>query len=98
VIAVTCRNGEHFTIDPDHIERVETGSDTTLHMVDGSKYVIAQELDDLIVSVRDHRAATFVTRNRLVDGFSATPAATRHARRHRGDSPISVLPDRDGHH
>jgi uncharacterized protein YlzI (FlbEa/FlbD family) len=94
VIAVTCRNGEHFTIDPDHIERVETGNDTTLHMVDGSKYVIDQELDDLILAVRDHRAATFVARNRLVDG-GAVPAATRHARRPRGDSPISILPDRD---
>jgi flagellar protein FlbD len=97
VIAVTCRNGEHFTIDPDHIERVETGHDTTLHMVDGSKYVIAQELDDLIVAVRDHRAATFVARDRLVDGFSATPAATRHARRDWSPSPISTLPYRDGH-
>ena len=95
MIAVTCRNGEHFTIDPDHIERVETGNDTTLHMVDGSKYVIAQELDDLIVAVRDHRAATFVARNRLADGSVATPAAIRHARRHRGNSPISILPDRD---
>ena len=35
MIPVTCRNGEHFTIDPDHIERVEATSDTTLHMVDG---------------------------------------------------------------
>ena len=99
MIAVTCRNGEHFTIDPDHIERVETGNDTTLHMVDGSKYVIDQDLDDLIIAVRDHRAATFVARNRLVDGLAAnpaaTPAATRHARRSRGDSPISILPDRD---
>ena len=93
MIAVTCRNGEHFTIDPDHIERVETGNDTTLHMVDGSKYVIDQDLDDLIVIVRDHRAAQFVARDRLVDG--ATPAATRHTRRNRGDSPISILPDRD---
>ena len=95
MIAVTCRNGEHFTIDPDHIERVETGHDTTLHMVDGSKYVIDQHLDVLITTVRDHRAAMFVARNRLVDGFAATPAATRHARRARGDSLVSILPDRD---
>ncbi len=94
MIAVTCRNGEHFTIDPDSIERVETGNDTTLHMVDGSKYVIDQDLDHLIIAVRDHRAAQFVARNRLVDG--GTPAATRHARRVRSQSPFTVLPDRDG--
>jgi uncharacterized protein YlzI (FlbEa/FlbD family) len=95
VIAVTCRNGEHFSIDPDHIERVETTNDITLHMVDGSKYVIDQTLDELLRTVRDHRAAAFVARNRLVDGYAATPAAIRHARRARGDSPFTVLPDRD---
>ena len=99
MIAVTCRNGEHFTIDPDHIERVDTGSDTTLHMMDGAKYVIDQELDQLIIAVRDHRAAQFVARDRLVDGCAATPAATpaatRHARSAPGESPVSILPDRD---
>jgi uncharacterized protein YlzI (FlbEa/FlbD family) len=94
VIAVTCRNGEHFTIDPDHIERVETTNDTTLHMVDGSKYVIDQTLDELLRTVRDHRAAAFVFRNRLVDGGTVPPAG-RHARRTRGDSPFTLLPDRD---
>jgi uncharacterized protein YlzI (FlbEa/FlbD family) len=95
VIAVTCRNGEHFTIDPDHIERVETASDTTLHLVDGSKYVIDQDLDHLITAVRDHRAASLVARNRLVDGFAATPVDTRHARRVRGESPFTVVPGHD---
>jgi uncharacterized protein YlzI (FlbEa/FlbD family) len=93
VIAVTCRNGEHFTIDPDHIERVETTNDTTLHMVDGSKYVIDQTLDELLRTVRDHRAAAFVARNRLVDG-GAVPPAGRHARRARGNSPFTLLSDR----
>ena len=94
MIAVTCRNGEHFTIDPDAIERVETSNDTVVHMVDGSKYVIDQDLDELLVVVRDHRAAVFVARHRLVDGFAATPAATRHARRLRGDIPVVIFPDR----
>ena len=95
VIAVTCRNGEHFSIDPDAIERVETASDTVLHMTDGSKYVIAQELDELLIAVRDHRAAAVVAHLHLVDGYAATPAATRHVRRARGHSPIVILADRD---
>ena len=93
MIPVTCRNGEHFTIDPDHIERVEATSDTTLHMVDGSKYVIDQELDQLIVAVRDHRAASLVARDRLVNGYAATPVAVRNARRAQPESAIAVLPD-----
>jgi flagellar protein FlbD len=96
VIAVTCRNGEHFTIDPDAIERVEAAHDTVLHMVDGSKYVIDQALDELIAVVRSHRAAALVARDHLVDGFAATPTAVRHARRSRGDHrPITALPDSD---
>lgn len=93
MIAVTCRNGEHFSIDPDAIERVETANDTVVHMVDGSKYVIDQPLDALIAAVRDHRAAAFVARIHLVDGSAATPTATRNARRLRPDTPIAVLPD-----
>lgn len=95
MIAVTCRNGEHFSIDPDAIERVETANDTVVHMVDGSKYVIDQPLDELIRTVRDHRAAAFVARIHLVDGYAATPMATRNARRTRPDTPIVVLPGRD---
>ena len=95
MIAVTCRNGEHFSIDPDAIERVETVNDTVVHMVDGSKYVIDQRLDDLIRAVRDHRAAAFVARIHLVDGYAATPMATRTARRLRPDTPMVILPRQD---
>jgi uncharacterized protein YlzI (FlbEa/FlbD family) len=95
VIAVTCRNGEHFSIDPDAIERVEAAGEIVVHMVDGSKYVIDQALDELVAVVRDHRAAALAARNRLADGFSAAPAATRHGRRVRTDHrPIVGLPDR----
>ena len=76
MIAVTCRNGEHFSIDPDAIERVETKHDTVVHMVDGSKYVIDRPFEDLLRDVRDHRAAAFVARHRLVDGYAATPVAS----------------------
>ena len=40
MIAVTCRNGEHFSVDPLHIERIETSPDTVIHLVDGTKYVV----------------------------------------------------------
>ena len=93
MIAVTCRNGEHFSIDPDAIERVETTNDTVVHMVDGSKYVVDVSLDELVLAVRDHRAADFVARHRLADGFTAMPAATPHSRRARGEHPMLILPD-----
>lgn len=73
MIAVTCRNGEHFTLDPDAIERVETGGDTTVILEDGTKYVIGQDLDELVRIVRDHRAALVLTRSRRFGGPFPAP-------------------------
>jgi uncharacterized protein YlzI (FlbEa/FlbD family) len=101
VIAVTCRNGERFSVDPDAIERIETQPDTTLVLVDGSKYVVDAPFDDLLRAVRDHRAAAFAARQRLVGGYAATPAAVRMSGRHhardavRGLPPVHAVPDRD---
>ena len=65
MIAVTCRNGEHFTLNPDTIERVEHDGDTLLILEDGTKFVIGQTIDDLVRIVRDHRAAQVSARRRL---------------------------------
>jgi flagellar protein FlbD len=95
VIAVTCRNGEHFSIDPDAIERVETAHDTVVHMADGTHYVIDQSFDDLLSAVREHRAAVVSAGNRMVDDYPVIPAASRSPRRARSDAPVAVLPDTD---
>jgi uncharacterized protein YlzI (FlbEa/FlbD family) len=88
VIAVTCRNGEHFTLDPDAIERVESGGDTTVILDDGTKFVIGQSIDELVLIVRDHRAAAISARRRLdgplpVPGF--VPGRPRRGARTRGE-------------
>jgi flagellar protein FlbD len=72
VIAVTCRNGEHFTLDPDAIERVESRGDTTVILDDGTKFVVGESIDQLVRIVRDHRAALLSARRRL-DGPSPRP-------------------------
>ncbi|MFD2093564.1 flagellar FlbD family protein [Blastococcus deserti] len=68
MIAVTCRNGEHFTLDPGHIERVECDPDTVIHLVDGTKYVVSDSLDRLLLTIRDHRAAALFLQKRLAGG------------------------------
>jgi uncharacterized protein YlzI (FlbEa/FlbD family) len=101
VIPVTCRNGEHFSVDPDSIERIETVPDTTLVLVDGSHYVVDAGFEELLTAVRDHRAAVVVARGRLVDGYAATPHAAPMSARHRlrdgfrGEAPIHVVPGSD---
>ncbi|MDP5182311.1 flagellar FlbD family protein [Blastococcus sp. BMG 814] len=82
MIAVTCRNGEHFSVDPDHIERIEHHGDTVVHLVDGTHYVVETGFEDVLRSIAAHRAGALVARSRLTNGYAATPTAARLARRH----------------
>jgi uncharacterized protein YlzI (FlbEa/FlbD family) len=70
VIAVTCRNGEHFSVDPTTIERVETDPDTVIHLVDGTKFVVSEGFDDLLRSIREHCATVVVASKRLAGGVA----------------------------
>ena len=74
MIALTCRNGEHYTLNPDAIERVESGGDTTVILDDGTKFVIGQSIDELVLIVRDHRAAAISAR-RSLDGPLPRPGS-----------------------
>jgi uncharacterized protein YlzI (FlbEa/FlbD family) len=68
MIAVTCRNGEHFSVDPVHIQRVESDPDTVIHLDDGTKYVVAETFDGLLRTIQDHRATVLVVQKRLSGG------------------------------
>ena len=70
MIAVTCRNGEHFSVDPLAIERVETDPDVVVHLVDGTKYVVGESFDQLMRTIRDHRATVLVAQKRLAGGVA----------------------------
>ena len=100
MIAVTCRNGEHFTVDPSTIERIETVPDTVLHLVGGRTYVLSGSLDEVLRAVRDHHAELLVVKKRLgggiaqlADNASAVRAADlrveRRAHHREGDAPGS---------
>jgi uncharacterized protein YlzI (FlbEa/FlbD family) len=101
VIAVTCRNGEIFTIDPGEIERVEAVPDTVVHMVGGRTFVLAASLDELLRDIRDAHAERLVVQKRLAggtaelaDSASSVRAAAdlrveRRAHHRDGDSPGS---------
>jgi uncharacterized protein YlzI (FlbEa/FlbD family) len=111
MIAVTCRNGENFSVDPTSIERVEQDPDTVIHLVDGTKYVLGIPFDDLMRAVRDHRATLLVQQKRLAGGVAeyadhaakvarqATMRVERRAYRRDGDqnrSPdVAPGPDED---
>jgi flagellar protein FlbD len=61
VISVTRLNGERFALNPDLIERVEAHPDTVAFLVDGTKYVVKETVDELLVEIREYRAGILAT-------------------------------------
>lgn len=57
MITVTRLNGPAFALNPDLIERVEATPDTVIHLVGGTNYVVTESVDEIIMRVRESRAA-----------------------------------------
>jgi len=56
VIVVTRLNGGMFGVNPDLIQRVESAPDTILTLIDGTKLIVAESMDEVIARVNEHRA------------------------------------------
>ncbi len=61
VIRVTRLNGEQFALNPDLIERVEAHPDTVVHLVDGTRYVVTETVDDVLREILEYRAGILAT-------------------------------------
>ena len=57
---VTRRNGTAFALNPDLIERVEATPDTVITLVSGTKYVVAETVQQIVDEVCQFRAAVLV--------------------------------------
>jgi flagellar protein FlbD len=61
VIRVTRLNGERFALNPDLIERVEAHPDTVAFLIDGTKYVVKETVDEVLAEIREYRAGILAT-------------------------------------
>jgi flagellar protein FlbD len=77
VLQLTRLSGQSFALNPDLIERAEATPDTVVTLVNGSKYVIGETLDDLIELVRAYRADVV---HAARSGAPLTAPATTRAR------------------
>jgi flagellar protein FlbD len=99
VLQLTRLSGPVFALNPDLIERAEATPDTVVTLVNGSKYVIRESLDELIELVRQYRiglvaAAGEVNSPALV--LDATSARPRIRRESSGDGTVVALrPEED---
>ena len=86
MLQLTRLSGPVFALNPDLIERAEATPDTVVTLVNGSKYVIRESLDELIELIREYRADIVAAAQ--VGTQSSTEAQRRHA------APVG--PRRDG--
>jgi flagellar protein FlbD len=74
VIRVTRLNGERFALNPDLIERVEGHPDTVAFLVDGTKYVITETVDEVLKEIREYRAGILATSYEMDRGEYRSPS------------------------
>jgi flagellar protein FlbD len=89
VILLTRLNGQPFALNPDLLERAEATPDTVLTLVDGSKFVVADSLVDVVRAVEEFRAgvvarAQYLCQNEPTDVGPAGPSQSA------GSQPAAV--------
>jgi flagellar protein FlbD len=94
VIRVTRLNGERFALNPDLIERVEGHPDTVAFLVDGTKYVVQETVDEVLQGIREYRAGILATSYEMDRGEyrASGPDATADAA---GVSSVVPFPSRE---
>ena len=73
MIRVTRLNGERFALNPDLIERVEAHPDTVAFLVDGTKYVVKESVDEVLQEIREYRAGILATSYEMDRGEYRAP-------------------------
>ena len=91
MILVTRLNGPEFALNPDLVERAEGTPDTVLTLVDGTKYIIAESVDEFIRLVRRYRAGVLAEAQLLTDS-PAEPAPVHESARDRGANVVPLHP------
>ena len=56
MILVTRLNGKRFALNPDLIERIEETPDTVVILIDGTKYLVTEPIEELVDRVVAFRA------------------------------------------
>jgi flagellar protein FlbD len=91
VIRVTRLNGENFALNPDLIERVEAHPDTVAFLVDGTRYVLRESVDEVLEEIRAYRASILATSYEMDRGQYSPPAPAEPVR----ESSVVPFPSRE---
>ncbi|HUX69146.1 MAG TPA: flagellar FlbD family protein [Cellulomonadaceae bacterium] len=81
MIVVTRLNGPQFAVNPDLLQRIESAPDTILTLIDGTKYIVEESVDEVIVLIQAYRAQVIAQAQQL----QAQDAVRRLERVHDAD-------------
>ena len=79
MISLTRLTGAPFALNPDLVERVDCTPDTVITLVDGTKYLVSESLDDVVDSVLDFRARVVATAGAFERNEATTARRSRLA-------------------
>ena len=68
MITLSRLNGASFAVNCDLIERIDASPDTVLTLVDGTRYVVAEGLDEVIERIRRFRAEVVAVSHSIQSG------------------------------
>jgi flagellar protein FlbD len=91
VIRVTRLNGEQFALNPDLFERVEAHPDTVVFLMDGTKYVVKETVEEVVQEIREYRAAILATSYEMDRGEYHAPSRAEQPT----DSSVVPFPSRE---
>jgi flagellar protein FlbD len=80
VITLTRLSGSMFALNSDLIERVDSTPDTVITLVDGTKYVVCEDLRSVVDAIREYSGAVIAESARMAgseDVLSTNPPARR---------------------
>lgn len=84
MVTLTRITGSTFALNPDLIERVDRTPDTVITLVDGTKYLVRESLDEVVALVIEYRA-------KLISAAGNIEAGSTVAR----SSRLAAVPDTD---
>lgn len=95
MLQLTRLGGPVFALNPDLIERAEATPDTVVTLVNGSRYVIRESLDELAELINEYRANIIAAAQTLTDRTRTAPresAPREHSAPSTGASVVVLHP------
>src|SRR3954464_12798006 len=74
VIGLTRLNGAQFVLNAELIQRVEAHPDTVITLLDDTKYVVLETVEQVVREVRDYRAGIQAVAFQMARGEPRPPA------------------------